>query len=216
MRGFRPTKRVRNPSPGSRRDPASPHGRGEALRALSHSRLQALRRERRLPQPYAGGVEDGVGERAGGGPGRCFAGAGRRQFRMIDQNDVDRRHIWRVSATGGESQPLTSGETVEWNPVETSNGKTVLCLGSTATSPGMPYRLTNSVREPIAKNAIPAEFPGSQFVTPKQVVFKSEDGVEIHGQLFTPKHQKGRGPALIFTHGGPIRQMLLGFHYMEY
>jgi dipeptidyl aminopeptidase/acylaminoacyl peptidase len=47
-------------------------------------------------------------------------------------------------------------------------------------------------------------------------VFKSEDGLEIHGQLFTPKNQKERGPALIFTHGGPIRQMLLGFHYMEY
>jgi dipeptidyl aminopeptidase/acylaminoacyl peptidase len=47
-------------------------------------------------------------------------------------------------------------------------------------------------------------------------VFKSEDGLEIHGQLFTPKNQKGRGPALIFTHGGPFRQMLLGFHYMEY
>ena len=48
------------------------------------------------------------------------------------------------------------------------------------------------------------------------MVFKSEDGLEIHGQLFVPKNQKERGPALIFTHGGPIRQMLLGFHYMEY
>ena len=133
-----------------------------------------------------------------------------------NQNDIDRRHIWRVSATGGEPKTLASGETIEWNPVETSDGKTTLCLGSTATSPAMPYRLTNSGREPIAKNAIPADFPSAQLVTPKQVVFKSEDGLEVHGQLFTPKNLKGRGPALIFTHGGPIRQMLLGFHYMEY
>jgi dipeptidyl aminopeptidase/acylaminoacyl peptidase len=63
---------------------------------------------------------------------------------------------------------------------------------------------------------IPAEFPQAQLVTPKQAVFKSEDGLEIHGQLFTPRKQTQRGPALIFTHGGPIRQMLLGFHYMEY
>ncbi|MGH7981963.1 MAG: S9 family peptidase [Candidatus Udaeobacter sp.] len=132
-----------------------------------------------------------------------------------NQNDVDRRHIWRVSATGGEPQALTRGETIEWSPVETSDGKTVLCLGSTATSPAMPYRVTNSGRELIAKNAIPAEFPQAQLVTPKQVVFKSEDGLEIHGQLFEPK-TKQRGPALIFTHGGPIRQMLLGFHYMQY
>ena len=132
-----------------------------------------------------------------------------------NQNDVDRRHIWRVGATG-EPQALTSGETIEWNPVETSDGKTLLCLGSSATSPAMPYRVTSTGRESIAKNMIPAEFPGPQLVTPKQVVFKSEDGLEIHGQLFTPKNQKKRGPALIFMHGGPIRQMLLGWHYMQY
>jgi dipeptidyl aminopeptidase/acylaminoacyl peptidase len=133
-----------------------------------------------------------------------------------NQNDVDRRHIWRVNATAGDPQPLTHGETIEWNPVETSDGKTVLCLGSAATSPAMPYRLTSDGRELIAKNAIPADFPSSLLVTPKQVVFKSQDGLEVHGQLFVPKNQKGRGPGLIFTHGGPIRQMLLGWHYMQY
>jgi dipeptidyl aminopeptidase/acylaminoacyl peptidase len=134
----------------------------------------------------------------------------------LNQNDIDRRHIWRINATGGEPEALTRGETIEWNPVETSDGKTLLCLGSTATSPAMPYRLTRSGRELIAKKMLPAEFPEAQLVTPKQVVFKSEDSLEIHGQLFTPKNQKQRGPALIFTHGGPIRQMLLGWHYMQY
>jgi dipeptidyl aminopeptidase/acylaminoacyl peptidase len=133
-----------------------------------------------------------------------------------NQNDVDRRHIWRVNAAGGAPQALTSGETIEWNPVETSDGKTVLCLGSTATSPSMPYRVTPNGRESIAKNAVPPEFPESQLVVPRQVVFKSEDGLDIHGQLFVPKHQTERGPALIFTHGGPIRQMLLGWHHMQY
>jgi dipeptidyl aminopeptidase/acylaminoacyl peptidase len=133
-----------------------------------------------------------------------------------NQNDIDRRHIWRVGAMGGNPQALTSGETIEWNPVETSDGKNVLCLGSTATSPSMPYRVTSNGRESIAKNAVPPEFPEAQLVAPKPVVFKSEDGREIHGQLFVPKNQTERGPALIFTHGGPIRQMLLGWHYMQY
>src|SRR4029453_14231634 len=105
----------------------------------------------------------------------------------LNQNDIDRRHIGRVGAPGGEPKALTSGETIEWNPVETSDGKTVLYLGSTATSPPMPYRLTSSGRDLIARNMLPADFPASQLVTPKQVVFKSEDGLEIHGQLFTPK-----------------------------
>jgi dipeptidyl aminopeptidase/acylaminoacyl peptidase len=133
-----------------------------------------------------------------------------------NQNDVDRRHIWRVSVTGGDPHALTSGETIEWNPVETSDGKTVLCLGSAATSPAMPYRLTSNGRQLIGKNLLPADFPEAHLVTPRQVVFNSEDGLEIHGQLFTPTKQTDRGPALIFTHGGPVRQMLLGFHYMEY
>ena len=132
-----------------------------------------------------------------------------------NQNDIDRRHIWRVNATSSEPKALTSGETIEWSPIETSDGKNVLCLGSTAISPAMPYRITSSGRELIAKNAIPAEFPQTQLVTPRQVVFKSEDGHEIHGQLFAPKKSE-RGPALIFTHGGPVRQMMLGFHYMQY
>jgi dipeptidyl aminopeptidase/acylaminoacyl peptidase len=53
-------------------------------------------------------------------------------------------------------------------------------------------------------------------VVPRQVTFKSEDGLEIHGQLFEPKERHSAGPALIFMHGGPVRQMMLGFHYMYY
>ena len=75
----------------------------------------------------------------------------------------------------------------------------------------MPYRLTSSGRELLAKNLFPADFPEAQLVTPKQVVFKSEDGLEIHGQLFTPKDKMGADTLSIFTHGGPIRQMLSAF-----
>jgi dipeptidyl aminopeptidase/acylaminoacyl peptidase len=51
---------------------------------------------------------------------------------------------------------------------------------------------------------------------PKQVIFQSSDGLTIHGQLFVPKNQTKSGPAIVFTHGGPPRQMLLGFHYMDF
>ncbi len=134
--------------------------------------------------------------------------------RIIFASEKDgRNHLYSIA---GEPQALTRGETIEWTPTETSDGKTVLCLGSTATSPAMPYRITSSGRELIPKAfGIPAEFPQAQLVTPRQVVFKSEDGHEIHGQLFAPKKNE-RGPALIFTHGGPVRQMMLGFHYMQY
>jgi dipeptidyl aminopeptidase/acylaminoacyl peptidase len=133
-----------------------------------------------------------------------------------NQDDVDRRHLWRVAVSGGTPQALTSGETMEWSPVQTGDGKSILCLGSTATVPAMPYQVTAKGREMIAKQALPSDFPAASLVTPKQVIFKSEDGLTIHGQLFVPRGRTQPGPALIFTHGGPIRQMMPAFHYMDY
>jgi dipeptidyl aminopeptidase/acylaminoacyl peptidase len=142
---------------------------------------------------------------------------GREVLFSSNQGDIDRRHLWRVKVSGGEPQAaLTQGETIEWTPVETGDGKTILCLGSTATSPAMLYRVDHGKRELVTTHALPADFPTDKLVVPRQVVFKSEDGYTIHGQLFVPKGQTKPGPALIYTHGGPPRQMMLGFHYLDY
>jgi dipeptidyl aminopeptidase/acylaminoacyl peptidase len=134
-----------------------------------------------------------------------------------NQEDVDRRHLWRVAVAGdAPQQRLTGGETIEWSPVETGDGENILCLGSTATLPAMPYEVTPKSREMIAKQALPSDFPSASLVTPKQVIFHSEDGVTLHGQLFLPRNANGKLPGLVYMHGGPSRQMLLGFHYMDY
>jgi len=134
-----------------------------------------------------------------------------------NQDDVDRRHLWRVPVAGGTAQQaLTSGETMEWSPVQTGDGKSIACLGSTATSPAMPYELNDKARDMIAKQALPSDFPSASLVPPKQVIFRSEDGVTLHGQLFLPRNVSGKVPGLVFMHGGPVRQMMLGFHYMDY
>ena len=137
-------------------------------------------------------------------------------FYTSNQNDVDRRHVWQVNTAGWAPKAITKGSTIEWSPVAMSDG-IIVSLGSTATTPAMPYRLTENGREMIAKSALPADFPSDQLVEPRQVTFKSEDGLEIHGQLFVPRNKPANArPALIFAHGGPPRQMMLGFHYMYY
>src|SRR5215469_238122 len=133
-----------------------------------------------------------------------------------NQDDIERRHIWRVAVDSGPPTALTRGETIEWSPVEVGSGGQVFCLGSSATIPAMPYRVTQHRREMLAAGALPADFPSKDLVVPKVVIFKSEDGLEIHGQLFVPAGRTRPGPALIFTHGGPIHQMMPGFHYMDY
>lgn len=136
-----------------------------------------------------------------------------------NQDDTDRRHLWRVDAGGGKPPvALTRGETIEWTPMETGNGSTVVCLGSTATSPALVYSVSDGQRKLLTKDATPSDFPAKLLVMPKQVIFQSADGYRIHGQLFEPNGQNKAkpGPALIFVHGGPMRQMMLGFHYMDY
>jgi dipeptidyl aminopeptidase/acylaminoacyl peptidase len=141
-----------------------------------------------------------------------------------NDGDVDRRHIsisilqdlTRANTLNLKRGPLTTGKTIEWHPVMLADGKTIVSFGSTATSPAMPYRITEKGREMIAADALPKDFPSAQLVEPQTVTFRSEDGLEIHGQLFVPRGRTQPGPALIFAHGGPPRQMMPGFHYMYY
>src|SRR5690606_38057667 len=57
----------------------------------------------------------------------------------------------------------------------------------------------------------------ADLVTPSRVEFKAADGNTVYGQLFEPKgNAKTKRPAVVFIHGGPQRQMLLGWHYGDY
>ena len=142
-----------------------------------------------------------------------------------NQNDEDRRHIFKIPLGASEivngkaigvTVPLTKGNTIEWHPMMLADNATVVCFGSSATSPAMPYYLTTKGRQMIAAEALPKDFPSSLLVEPQVVTFRSEDGLEIHGQLFVPRNRANNLPALIFAHGGPPRQMMPGFHYMYY
>ena len=68
----------------------------------------------------------------------------------------------------------------------------------------------------LGADRIPADFPTDALVVPRKVVFRSPDGLTIHGQLFEQPNLTGKHPAVVFVHGGPPRQMLLGWHYSEY
>ena len=61
-------------------------------------------------------------------------------------------------------------------------------------------------------------FPKDAHVKPEIVITKAADGLEIHNQLFLPKDLKPgeRRPAIVFVHGGPPRQMMPAYHYMQF
>jgi dipeptidyl aminopeptidase/acylaminoacyl peptidase len=138
-----------------------------------------------------------------------------------NQNDIDRRHVWRIGfAPDGSNNGLeavTSGEGIETQPVIASDGA-IAVLRSDVRLPIRAAVVASSHLVDLAPQAIPADFPSAKFVAPQQVIFPAADGLEIHGQLFLPAGiaPSERRPALIFFHGGSMRQMLLGWHYMEY
>ena len=135
-----------------------------------------------------------------------------------NQDDIDRRHLWEVAADGGSPHALTHGEGLEMIPAIGPDG-TVAVLRSDVHVPIRPAVVGASGElKDLAPQLVPADFPGAKLITPQQVIFSAADGMKIHGQLFVPASVEDgkRHPALVFFHGGSRRQMLLGWHYMDY
>ena len=134
--------------------------------------------------------------------------------------DIDRRHLWSVVISGGAPVQWTRGEGIEWGPVMLSDGQRFAYLASSASNPGRVQVSSFAAKSmpTLGPETWLKDFPSDRFVAPEQAIFKSADNYEIHGQLFLPKNVKPgeKRPALIFIHGGSMRQMLLGWHYMYY
>ena len=142
-----------------------------------------------------------------------------------DARDIDRRHLLHVPVDRAAARVLTPGTGIEWAPVVTADGKHVAYLSATPQRPPLPTVLAlgdgavpNGAARLLAEDRIPRDFPAARLVTPTQVVYDAADGVKVHAQLFTPPGAAAgaKRPAVIFVHGGPPRQMLLGWHYGDY
>ncbi len=134
-----------------------------------------------------------------------------------NQDDIDRRHIWRVETTpGARPAPVTRGQGIEWAPVSIPGG--VAYIRADARMPARAAVQTGSgAARDLAPETVPLDFPAAALVEPQPVVFTAADGMPIHGQLFLPPNASaGKKPAIIFLHGGSRRQMLLGWHSMYY
>ncbi len=136
-----------------------------------------------------------------------------------NQDDINRRHIWKVPALGGRPVAISSGLGIEWSPVMAKDGKAIIVLHSDAQHPARAAVLNGAGQLlDLAPESIPADFPAGALVTPQPVLLSAADGLTIHAQLFLPPGLKPgeRRPAVVFFHGGSRRQMLLGWHYMYY
>jgi dipeptidyl aminopeptidase/acylaminoacyl peptidase len=147
-----------------------------------------------------------------------------------DPLDVDRRHLWQadVSGTDLKAKMLTHGVGIETHPVLSGDGSTLAALVSNAQQPMFAALIgKDGTITPLHPEATPADYPAAALITPQQVLFDAADGVHLHGQLFVPggktdpsplaqDDKQEKRPAILFFHGGPHRQMLLGYPAMGY
>jgi dipeptidyl aminopeptidase/acylaminoacyl peptidase len=153
---------------------------------------------------------------------------GRTMYYCTNAKDIERRHIWAVPVSGGTPVQITTGEGVETYPAPLPSGKFLATLSADWRRPqsvGI-WTLNGSAASPMAargpqKFVFPtslAGFPMDLHVRPEIVITKAADGLQIHNQLFLPKNLKpgDRRPAIVFVHGGPVRQMLPAYHYMHF
>jgi dipeptidyl aminopeptidase/acylaminoacyl peptidase len=131
------------------------------------------------------------------------------------RDDEDRRHLFRVGTDGHAPQPLTSGDSLEWSPAALTEGG-VAYISAGAQRPAVVNVLTRPGESHTLDTGGIKDYPSSTLVIPKLVSFKSPDGLTIQGTLFRQAGAGAHQPGVIFVHGGPTRQMLLGWHYMDY
>jgi dipeptidyl aminopeptidase/acylaminoacyl peptidase len=130
------------------------------------------------------------------------------------KDDDTRRHVFSVKVTGGPVAAVTSGTGLEWTPAATQDG--VALIAATQRDAGALQWCVPRCQT-LPGQMVPADFAGAAMVVPEKVTWQAPDGQTIHGQLFKPPGgSSGRRPAVIFVHGGPPRQMLLGFSSMRY
>jgi len=135
-----------------------------------------------------------------------------------EADDGDRRHLMRVDVEHASTQLVTSGTGLEWSPVVTGDGRYIAHFSATAQRPAFPAIMPfkGGRAQLLATSTLPAEYPQRHLVTPRKVTFQSADGMTVHGQLFEPRENRGKRPAVVYIHGGPQRQMLLGWHASDY
>ena len=133
-------------------------------------------------------------------------------------DDIDRRHVVRVPVDRAAPEVLTPGAGLEWSPVVTGDGASVVFLSATAQRPPLPAVMPSAggPARLLAEDRIPAAFPTNELVTPRAVVYRAADGVQVHAQHFERPGGAAKKPAIVYIHGGPPRQMLLGWHYSDY
>jgi len=179
-------------------------------------RYYAIRTDGSTERPILLTTTDGLIEDA---TSVAVSADGRTFYYCTNAGDIERRHIWAVPTSGGTPTQVSTGTGVETHPAPLSSGNRIAVLHFNAAQPASVALVSAAGGEPeVIFPTLPRDFPVAAHVVPEIVKTRAADGLEISNQLFLPKDLRPgeRRPAMIFVHGGPARQMLPAYHYMQF
>ena len=170
-----------------------------------------------IPPPVSLTPQEGQIESEG------FSPDGKYLYYGTNATDIERRHIWRVPTAGGVPEQVTRGMEIEHDPAVLPSGRIAVLSASynrpqsVAVFPAASSTPMEAAAQKVLYPVLTKAFPTDAHVMPEIVITKAADGMEIHNQLFVPKDSRPgeKHPAIVFVHGGPVRQMLPAYHYME-
>jgi dipeptidyl aminopeptidase/acylaminoacyl peptidase len=133
------------------------------------------------------------------------------------KEDKDKLQVFIADLQSGKLEQLSKGTVLNFTPSSFANGEKMVWLSSDVQRPGQPLVLeTKSGKQTLVGNDFFKGWNFSHFVTPEHVELKAPDGKTYYAQAFKPKNMKGKVPALLYIHGGPRRQMYVGWHNSSY
>jgi len=144
---------------------------------------------------------------------------GKTMFYCTNATDIERRHIWMVPTGGGAPKRISMGDGIETYPQPLASGKHVAVIYFGAKTPASIALVPTAGGEPkLIFPTLGKDFPTTAHVVPEVIHTKAADGLDISNTLFVPQNMKAgeKRPAIIFVHGGPVRQMMPGYHYMQF
>jgi dipeptidyl aminopeptidase/acylaminoacyl peptidase len=130
---------------------------------------------------------------------------------------IDTRQLSQISVASGHEKEVASRDIVMALAAASGDGQYVAFAGSNAEAAPLPRVMDLKTGRIVFTQSQSDYGYVHQFKAPapESVRLTSTDGRDVPAQLFLPA-TKGAHPALIYVHGGPLRQMFPAFHFGSY
>jgi len=165
--------------------------------------------------PATGGAPQAVTTGQSEDENPVFSPNGKELAFVSNREKPEERHIWITSIDGGQPHPLASASAgVEGEPIWSPDGQQIYFLHSSTFEPSSlaVASVDGSAARVLISNQ-PVNFAHTGLAQPEVVHYKSKDGLDVAAILYKPLNYTAdkRYPAVLWIHGGPEAQDILGW-----